>query len=71
VFLCDRDHKTIDNAATRGDWPVERLREIKRVHEDRIRHVTGLRETAGTVVLRMIGEIQGRRCSRALPRHGD
>jgi SMODS-associated and fused to various effectors sensor domain len=59
LLLCDRDHKTIDNAATRGDWPVERLRELKRAHEDRIRYVTGLRRDAETVVLRVIGEIQG------------
>jgi hypothetical protein len=58
LLLCDRDHKTIDNVATRGDWPVERLQQIKRVHEDRIRYLTGLRENAETVVLRVIVEVQ-------------
>jgi len=58
LLLCDRDHKTIDNVATRADWPVERLREIKRVHEERVHYLTGLRESAETVVLRVIGEMQ-------------
>jgi hypothetical protein len=59
LLLCDRDHKTIDSRETRNDWPVERLSEIKREHEDRIHYVTGLKENAETVVLRVIGEVQG------------
>jgi hypothetical protein len=30
LLLCRKDHKVIDHPDTRAEWPVERLREIKR-----------------------------------------
>jgi hypothetical protein len=59
LLLCRKDHKVIDHPDTRAEWPVERLREIKRTHEDRIYYLTGLGEDSETVVLRAIGAIRG------------
>jgi hypothetical protein len=39
---------------------VEGLRTIKRRHEDRIKHVTGLGDDRSTVVLRVIGKLRGK-----------
>lgn len=33
MLICDAHHREIDDPATRGDYPVERLREMKRDHE--------------------------------------
>jgi hypothetical protein len=59
LLLCGDDHHSIDDKINRGVYTVEYLRERKRIHEDRIRYLTGLGEDAETVVLRVIGDIRG------------
>jgi hypothetical protein len=59
LLLCRDDHAMIDKALFRGEFTVERLRQIKRMHEDRIQLLTGLNEDQQTVVLRVIGDVRG------------
>lgn len=59
LLLCGDDHHSIDDKINRGVYTVEFLRERKRIHEDRIRYLTGMGEDAETVVLRVIGDIRG------------
>lgn len=51
MLLCDPHHRLIDGPSTRGDFPEDRLREMKRVHEARIALVTGIPEERATHVL--------------------
>jgi hypothetical protein len=60
LLLCADHHQTIDNTLAQGDFTVELLREIKRQHEDHIRHVTGLpTRTSHTGIVRLVGRIRG------------
>ncbi|MFD7581041.1 SAVED domain-containing protein [Kitasatospora sp. NPDC059817] len=59
MLVCADEHDEIDAAGTLDLFTVERLRRIKRNHEDRIRHVTGLGDDRATVVLRMAGRVRG------------
>ncbi len=57
VLLCPECHKQIDSAPQ--DFPVELLKEYKREHEARIRHVGDLRPDSRTVVLQLKSKIGG------------
>lgn len=59
VLVCDDEHDELDKKATRDLFSVDWLRQLKRAHEERIRHVTGFAENRSTVVLRMIGRLKG------------
>ncbi len=58
LLLCGGDHRSIDSKLNSGAFTVEYLQAQKTRHEARIRYVTGLREDAETVVLRVIGDIR-------------
>jgi hypothetical protein len=57
MLLCGPHHRVIDRLI--AEHTVEGLRRMKREHEDRIRLLTGLKNDAETVVLRVIGGIRG------------
>lgn len=57
MLLCRDHHKVIDTLI--AEHGIEVLREMKREHEARVRHLTGLQDTAQTVVVRVIGGIRG------------
>ncbi len=59
VLICDDEHDELDKTATRDFFSVELIKEFKRVHEERIRHVTAFSPDQTTVVLRMIGRLHG------------
>jgi hypothetical protein len=59
ILLCLSCHKTVDDKKTRDDFPVERLLEMKRDHEDRIHVVTGISPDRETAVLRIFGMVRG------------
>ena len=59
VLLCQDCHTVIDHASTRADYPEEVLLEIKRSHEERIRHLTDMAHDRETTVLRVFGMIRG------------
>lgn len=59
VLLCREQHRLIDNPALTQFFTVEELRAIKRNHEARIHHVTGLEEKRYTAILRLIGKVRG------------
>ena len=57
ILLCQDHHKFIDTSI--GDYPEERLLEIKRAHEERIHHLTGMASDRETTVLRVFGMVRG------------
>lgn len=59
VLLCREQHRIIDNPNLTQLFTVEELRIIKRTHETRIHHVTGLEEKRYTAILRLIGKVRG------------
>ncbi len=59
VLICDDEHDEMDKTATRDFFGVELIRELKRAHEERIRRVTAISPDQTTVVLRMIGRLNG------------
>lgn len=59
LVACESCHEEIDDQLVTGILDVETLIEIKRAHEERIRHVTTLPDDQRTVVLRMIGNLRG------------
>lgn len=60
LLACGDCHAEIDNPQTLDLFTVEALRETKRIHEERIKHVTGLGMDQRTLVLRVIGQLRGR-----------
>ncbi len=67
LLLCADHHQTIDKPQAQQDFTVDLLREIKRQHEDRIRHVTSLStRTNHTAIVRLVGCIRG--CTTQLTR---
>jgi hypothetical protein len=58
LLLCPEDHDAIDKALGQDEFPVGRLREIKRRHADRIRRLTELTDNDKSVIIRMIGEVR-------------
>lgn len=59
LVACDSCHQEIDNQLVTGILDVTALTEIKRQHEERIRHVTTLPDDQRTVILRVIGRLRG------------
>lgn len=59
VLLCQDCHTVIDNPATRDDYPEATILEIKRSHEERIHHLTGMSHDRETTVLRVFGMVRG------------
>jgi len=59
VLICEDEHEEIDKRGTRDLFAVDLLREMKRAHEERIRHVTSFAADRSTVVLRVIGQLRG------------
>ncbi len=51
MLLCKTHHKLIDEPDFIKDYPPEKLREIKRSHEERIERLTGITELGKTHVL--------------------
>lgn len=59
VLVCAGEHDEIDRKGALDAMTVEKLRQIKRDHEDWIRRMTGLDRSRGTAVMRVIGAIRG------------
>jgi len=59
MLICGDEHDEVDDRAVIDLMSVEKLRELKQRHENRIRYVTGLAEDRRTTVLRMLAPIQG------------
>lgn len=59
VLVCANEHDEIDAPETLSVFTVDKLRELKRAHEDRIRHVTDLAGDRTTTVVRMVGRVRG------------
>ena len=59
ILLCQNCHTIIDHPDTREHYPETRLLEIKREHEERIRHLTGMSKDRETTVLRVFGSVRG------------
>lgn len=59
MLACADEHDEIDARETLDVFTVEKLRALKRAHEDRIKHVTGLTADRTTTVVRMIGQVRG------------
>jgi hypothetical protein len=59
VLVCEDEHVEIDKRGTRDLFAVDLLKNMKRAHEGRIRHVTSFAEDRSTVVLRVIGQLRG------------
>lgn len=60
LLACGECHSEIDDPSTLDLFTVEKLKTVKRNHEERIRHVTSLGADRRTVVLRLIGQLRGR-----------
>jgi hypothetical protein len=52
MLVCPAHHKLIDSREYVSEWPVEKLRALKRDHEGRIRRLTGYEQDNKTTVLR-------------------
>jgi hypothetical protein len=59
MLLCRRHHTLIDNKKLEEKYPVELLREHKKLHEDRILRLTDVQEGSKTFVVRLKGRIDG------------
>jgi hypothetical protein len=59
MLICKGDHAEIDRAGSLEVMTVEKLRKLKRDHENRIRYLTGLAPDRSTLVLRMVGRVRG------------
>lgn len=57
MLLCDVHHRVIDSHDRVHDHPVERLREMKRLHEERVAIVTSITEDQGCHVVRFAARI--------------
>ncbi|MFJ5488750.1 SAVED domain-containing protein [Hansschlegelia beijingensis] len=57
MLLCDVHHRVIDSHDRVHDHPVERLKEMKRLHEERIATVTSIIEDQGCHVVRFAARI--------------
>jgi hypothetical protein len=58
ALVCRSEHTEIDNKQVVSTFTVDKLIELKRRHEDRIRHVTGLGEDRSTTVIRMLAPVR-------------
>jgi hypothetical protein len=59
VLVCDDEHDELDKIGSRNLFTVDFIRELKRCHEERIRHVTEFGEDRRTTILRMVGRLRG------------
>ncbi|MFD8050174.1 hypothetical protein ACFV5E_42870 [Streptomyces chartreusis] len=59
MLLCASQHSEIDASETLDVFTVDELRRLKREHEDRIRHLTGLGPDRATTVVRVVGCVHG------------
>ena len=59
MLVCGDEHREIDDLAAVDVFTVERLVDLKRRHEDRIEHVTGMAEDRSTTVIRMLAPVRG------------
>lgn len=60
MLVCGDQHDEFDDPSTLDIFTVQKLRALKRLHEDRIRHVTGLGEDRSTTVIRMVAPVRGK-----------
>jgi len=60
MLVCGDQHDEFDDSSTLDVFTVEKLTALKRRHEDRIRHVTGLGEDRSTTVIRMVAPVRGK-----------
>ncbi|MGV3615162.1 MAG: HNH endonuclease [Fimbriimonas sp.] len=59
ILLCQDCHTVVDHPSTRSHYPESLLLEMKREHEERVLHLTGLARDRETAVLRVFGAIRG------------
>ncbi len=59
VLLCQVCHKIVDDTSTRDYFTEERLLGLKHRHETRIRHLTEMKPSQETAVVRMLGLVRG------------
>lgn len=59
MLMCAYHHAFIDKPKHVPDYPVERLRHFKLIHEARIALVTGMPATAKTHAVRFFGQVRG------------
>jgi SMODS-associated and fused to various effectors sensor domain len=59
ILLCHDCHVLIDEEETKSRFPESHLLEMKREHEERILHLTGMAKDRDTAVLRVFGSIRG------------
>ncbi|WP_436776500.1 SAVED domain-containing protein [Yinghuangia sp. YIM S09857] len=67
MLLCRGEHNEIDRKGSLNVMTVERLRRIKSDREAWIRRLTGLNTEAGTVVIRLIGQVRGQEVELTKP----
>lgn len=67
MLLCRGEHNEIDRTGSLDVMTVERLRLIKRDREEWIRRLTALNPEAGTVVIRLIGQVRGQEVELTKP----
>lgn len=53
MLVCRKHHALIDSPENAHEYPVERLREMKRAHEDRIFRLTGFDPANKTMIVRL------------------
>jgi len=63
MLLCPTHHKLIDDKTKLENYPVERLQEFKREHEERIENLTSISEAAKTHLLSFTDNIGDRQPS--------
>ncbi|MGY5060010.1 SAVED domain-containing protein [Streptomyces sp. 900105755] len=71
MLLCRGEHNEIDRKGSLDVMTVERLRHIKRDREEWIRRLTALKPEAGTVVIRLIGQVRGQEVELTKPTAAD
>ncbi|MFE7448433.1 SAVED domain-containing protein [Streptomyces griseus] len=71
MLLCRAEHNEIDRKGSLDVMTVERLRRIKHDREEWIRRLTALRPEAGTVVIRLIGQVRGQEVELTKPTAAD
>jgi SMODS-associated and fused to various effectors sensor domain len=60
LLICADHHDEIDRRGSLDTMTIERLRQIKRAHEEWVAKVTGLDRDRSTAVLRLIGNLRGK-----------
>lgn len=59
LLLCYDQHRVIDNRSMWEVYSTDTLRAMKRVHERRIKQLTGVHDDDRTTVIRMVGNLHG------------